>query len=78
MALSSNLLRAHSILSLISLIKILNRSCPSTEPLGTPLVAGHQLHGTECSLSKFDDDTKPSNAVDTAEERDTIQTEIYR
>ncbi|KAK4821248.1 hypothetical protein QYF61_016547 [Mycteria americana] len=38
-----NLLRAHSIPSSRSLIKILNRTGPKTEPWGTPLVTGCQL-----------------------------------
>ncbi|KAK4807043.1 hypothetical protein QYF61_018384 [Mycteria americana] len=40
---SANLLRVHSIPSSRSLIKILNRTGPNTEPWGTPLVTGHQL-----------------------------------
>ncbi|KAK4817624.1 LOW QUALITY PROTEIN: hypothetical protein QYF61_021527, partial [Mycteria americana] len=40
---SANLLRVHSIPLSRSLIKILNRTGPSTEPWGTPLVTGRQL-----------------------------------
>ncbi|KAK4827472.1 hypothetical protein QYF61_018708 [Mycteria americana] len=40
---SANLLRAHSIPSSRSSIKILNKSGPKTEPWGTPLVTGCQL-----------------------------------
>ncbi|KAK4827132.1 hypothetical protein QYF61_014526 [Mycteria americana] len=40
---SANLLRVHSIPSSRSLIKILNRTGPNTEPWGTPLVIGCQL-----------------------------------
>ncbi|KAK4810817.1 hypothetical protein QYF61_008789 [Mycteria americana] len=40
---SANLLRVHSIPLSRSLIKILNRTGPNTEPWGTPLVTGRQL-----------------------------------
>ncbi|KAK4828429.1 LOW QUALITY PROTEIN: hypothetical protein QYF61_026525 [Mycteria americana] len=40
---SANLLRARSIPSSRSLIKILNKTGPKTEPWGTPLVTGRQL-----------------------------------
>ncbi|KAK4829606.1 hypothetical protein QYF61_005706, partial [Mycteria americana] len=40
---SANLLRVHSIPSSRSLIKILNRTGPNTEPWGTPLVTSCQL-----------------------------------
>jgi len=40
---SANLLRLHSIPSSRSLIKMLNRSGPSSEPWGTPLMTGRQL-----------------------------------
>ncbi|KAK4825193.1 hypothetical protein QYF61_025121 [Mycteria americana] len=40
---SANLLRVHSIPSSRSLIKLLNRTGPKTEPCGTPLVTGRQL-----------------------------------
>jgi len=40
---SANLLREDSILSSRSLIKILNKTGPKTEPWGTPLVTSHQL-----------------------------------
>ncbi|KAK4818658.1 hypothetical protein QYF61_017266 [Mycteria americana] len=40
---SENLLRVHSIPSSRSLIKMLNRTGPSTEPWGTPLVTGRQV-----------------------------------
>ncbi|KAK4823665.1 LOW QUALITY PROTEIN: hypothetical protein QYF61_005017 [Mycteria americana] len=40
---SANLLRVHSIASSRSLIKILNRTGPSTEPWGTPLVTSCQV-----------------------------------
>ena len=46
---SANLLRVHSIPSSRSSMKMLNRSSPSTEPWGTPLVTGHQLHSTPLS-----------------------------
>ncbi|KAK4813337.1 hypothetical protein QYF61_026500 [Mycteria americana] len=40
---SANLLRVHSIPSSWSLIRILNRTGPNTEPWGTSLVTGYQL-----------------------------------
>ncbi|KAK4816403.1 LOW QUALITY PROTEIN: hypothetical protein QYF61_016720 [Mycteria americana] len=40
---SANLLRVHSICLARSLIKILNRTGPNTEPWGTSLVTGRQL-----------------------------------
>ncbi|KAK4823633.1 LOW QUALITY PROTEIN: hypothetical protein QYF61_004366 [Mycteria americana] len=40
---SANLLRVHSMPSSRSFIKVLNRTGPSTEPWGTPLVTGRQL-----------------------------------
>ncbi|KAK4832380.1 LOW QUALITY PROTEIN: hypothetical protein QYF61_022235 [Mycteria americana] len=43
---SANFLRVHSIPLSRSLIKILNRTGPNTEPWGTPLVTGHQLEQT--------------------------------
>ncbi|KAK4810855.1 hypothetical protein QYF61_008827 [Mycteria americana] len=43
---SANLLRVHSIPSSRSLIKILNKTDPNTEPWGTPLVTGRQLELT--------------------------------
>ncbi|KAF1629452.1 Serine/threonine-protein phosphatase 4 regulatory subunit 4, partial [Eudyptes filholi] len=43
LVLSANLLRVHSISLSRSLIKILNRTGPSTEPWGTPLVTSRQL-----------------------------------
>ncbi|KAK4828887.1 hypothetical protein QYF61_001445 [Mycteria americana] len=43
LVLSANLLRVHSIPSSRSLIKMLNRTGPNTEPRGTPLVTDRQL-----------------------------------
>ncbi|KAK4828634.1 hypothetical protein QYF61_000282 [Mycteria americana] len=40
---SANLLRVHSIPLSRSLIKVVNRTSPNTEPWGTPLVTGRQL-----------------------------------
>ncbi|KAK4831743.1 LOW QUALITY PROTEIN: hypothetical protein QYF61_018873 [Mycteria americana] len=48
---SANLLRAHSIPSSRSLIKILNRTGSKTEPRRTSLVTGHHLHLTPFTIT---------------------------
>ena len=47
---SANVLRVHSNSSSRSLMKKLNKTGPSTDPWGTPLVTGLQLDSTRLQL----------------------------
>ena len=57
-----------------------HEQCPPGDLLGTAVLQHlGQCHGRiECTLSKFADDNKLSNAVDTTQERDAIQRDLDR
>jgi len=50
---SANLLKVHSIPLSRSSVKILNKTCPSTDPWGTPLEMGHQLDLTPLTTTHW-------------------------
>ncbi|KAK4828313.1 hypothetical protein QYF61_025325 [Mycteria americana] len=70
---SANLLRVHLIPSPRSLIKILNRTGPDTEPWGTPLVTGCQLDLTPFTTTLW---ARPSSQP--PDQEDQVDEALYR